>query len=142
MVINVETGEILQEYQTNAVFVIPVGGSKGKFNWKRWFMGFQDFFAQIAMDSELNNTDRRVFDYLLSIMDFDNYVSIPQKEIAQRLKVSDRAVRKSLMKLRKKNILLVKRIGRFNAYMLNPEAVWKGKVKDYKSKIIEFKKKR
>ena len=127
----------VQQFVTEAVIVIPLS-QRGKLNWKRWFMGFQDFFARIAMDPELNNTDRRVFDYLLSVMDMDNYVSVPQKEIARKLGVSDRAVRKSLSKLKKKNILLVRKVGRYNAYLLNPEAVWKGSIKRYKNKLIEF----
>ena len=138
LVIDSQTGEITVDMQTEAVIVIPVR-RKGKLNWKRWFMGFQDFFAQIAKDNELTLADRRVFDYLLSVMDFDNYVSVPQDEIAKELGISDRTVRRAINKLRKKNILLVKRIGRHNAYMLNPEAVWKGRVNDYKSKVVEFK---
>jgi len=102
-------------------------------------MGFQDFFIRIAEDRELTLADRRVFDYLLGIMDLDNYVSVPQTEIARRLGVSVRTVQRAIEKLQKKNILIVKRVGKYNAYMLNPEAVWKGKIRDYKSKLIEFR---
>jgi biotin operon repressor len=137
-VIDNATGEIVNTYRTNAVIIIPLT-RKGKLNWKRWFMGFQDFFAAIAKDKELTLSDRRVFEYLLSIMDLDNYVSIPQDEIAKELGISVRTVQRAIEKLRRKNILLVRKVGKHNAYFLNPEAVWKGRIKSYKDKVLEFK---
>ena len=127
----------VQQFVTEAVIVIPLS-QRGKLNWKRWFMGFQDFFAQLAKDRELTLADRRVFDYLLSVMDLDNYVSVPQDEIAKKLGLSVRTVQRAIEKLKKKNILLVRKVGRYNAYLLNPEAVWKGSIKRYKNKLIEF----
>lgn len=137
-VIDAGTGEIVEEYSTDAVIVIPVR-RKHLPSCRRWFMGFQGFFLKIAKDRELTLSDRRVFDYLLSVMDFDNYVSVPQNEIARELGISTKTVRRAIEKLKKKNILIVKRVGRYNAYMLNPEAVWKGKIKSYKDKILEFR---
>ena len=127
----------VQQFVTEAVIVIPLS-QRGKLNWKRWFMGFQDFFVKLAQDEELTLSDRRVFDYLLGVMDLDNYVSVPQSEIARRLGISERTVRRAIEKLKKKNILLVRKVGRYNAYMLNPEVAWKGSIKRYKNKLIEF----
>ncbi len=136
-VTNAVTGEVIRSYETDAVIVIPI--KQKRLNHKRWIMGDQNFFYQLAQDKELNITDRRVLDYLISVMDFENYVSVPQDEIANKLGVSVRSVRRSIAKLKKKGILRTRRVGKHNAYMLNPEAIYKGKIKKLDNKILEFK---
>mgnify|MGYP000238679794 CR=1 FL=1 len=131
-------GKTVQQLVTEAVIVIPISQSSRKIRFKEWVMTFQDFFVELAQDKELTLADRRVLEYLLGVMDLDNYVSVPQNEIAKKLGISERTVRRAIEKLRRKGILLKRKVGRFNAYMLNPEVAWKGSIKRYKEKLIEF----
>lgn len=136
-IINTTTGEVVKTYETDAVLVIPI--RRRRLNHKRWIMGDQAFFYKLAKDEELTLTDMRVLSYLISVMDFENYVAVPQKEIASNLRVTERAVRKSISKLKRKGIIKTKKVGRFNAYMLNPEAVFKGKIEKLDRRILEFR---
>ena len=137
--VNTKTGEVVKTIETETFIIIHSNSNSRLIKRKRWVMTDQLFFRKLATDKDLNITDRRVLDYLISIMDFDNYVSVPQSTIADTLGVSLRSVRRSIKKLKDKGIIRIIKIGKLNAYMLNPEAVYKGKIRDLNDKVIEFK---
>ena len=120
--IDLDTGEVLGEG-------IPVWvGLKPKLT-ERWFMAFQDAFESLSTDKDLTLEHHRVLHFLFSRLDFENFIQIPQIEIANRLSMDKSKVSKALSLLvHKKIVLRGPKIGRSNSFRLNPNFGWKGKV--------------
>jgi len=133
------TGEVVKQIETEAVLVIPVKNKLRYLRKEGWFLGFQRFFINLAMDRELTHADFKVLSYLLGIMDFENFVMVSINEIAKQTGLSKPTVIKSLKKLRDKGIILIEKYGRRNCYKLNPECVWRGTFSKRGKKILEFK---
>lgn len=97
---------------------------------ERWFMAFQDSFAEIAKDPDMNGETFRVLMYLYSLLDFENYIQQSQKEIAEGLGMRKEHVSRAMKILAGKQIILEgPRVGSSKCYRLNPNYGWKGKVK-------------
>jgi CRP-like cAMP-binding protein len=85
-------------------------------------------FARLAQE-DLGGTDLKVLMVYLSLLDFDNYVQLSQNDIADFLNLPRQNVNRSTRKLIDKKILLVgKKVGRNNTYILNSFFGWKGNV--------------
>jgi uncharacterized membrane protein len=80
---------------------------------------------------ELNGTEIKVFLFMLSIMDFENFINIPQKEIAKEVGISERLTREAIKGLKEKGYIEVYKKGRENYYRINPEIAWKGSEKSH-----------
>ena len=80
---------------------------------------------------ELNNREYRVFGYLLGVMEFENWINIPQREIAEELNMHYTDVSKAIKGLREKGYILVMKKGRENYYRINPAIAWKGNLRDH-----------
>ena len=130
--IDPSTGEVIpfRVFEAEALWVIPY---RKKIHHKRWFVMFQDFLEQLAKDKELTGTHRRVLDFLLSKMDFENWVQIPQRVIAQELDIPRRKVVEAIKILTEKGIIQKVRDGRSNRYRIHPDLVWKGRYRDRKA---------
>lgn len=97
---------------------------------ERWFMAFQDAFEEIAKDREITSEPRRVLDYMFSKLDFENFIQLSQKDIAEALEMQKQNVSNAIKLLKKKQIVLEgPKVGRSKCYRLNPNYGWKGKVK-------------
>ena len=120
--IDLDTGEVLEEG-------IPVWiGRKPKIN-DRWFMAFQEAFEAIAKDRDLTDEHRRVLFYLLSRLDFDNYIQVAQVEIADALSMHKTHVNRAIKLLEGKSIIIRgPKVGRSSCFRLSPNLGWKGKV--------------
>jgi len=96
--IDPSTGEVLpfERFQTEALFVIPY---RKRITHKRWFVMFQDFLEQLAKDKDFKGQDYRVLNYMLSKLDWENWVQVPQRVIAEDLGIPRPEVAKSLKKL-------------------------------------------
>jgi biotin operon repressor len=124
--VNKSTGEVvpLKTFQTEALFVIPY---RKKIHNNGWFVMFQDFLKQLAKDKDLKGQDYRVLNYLLSELDWENWLQVPQRVISKETGIPRPEVAKSIKKLKEKGIIQVVRDGRSNRYRINPNLVWKGR---------------
>jgi DNA-binding Lrp family transcriptional regulator len=80
-------------------------------------------FRALATHDDLDGVDLRVFLYLMSELDFENFTRIEQREIAEALGRHPQHVSRSIGKLKAKKILLEAspKVGRSSAYVLNPK---------------------
>jgi DNA-binding Lrp family transcriptional regulator len=80
-------------------------------------------FRKLAIDEDLDGVDLRVYLFLASQLDFENFTRVEQREIAEALKRHKEHVSRSVRKLRGKEIILEAspKVGRSSAYMLNPK---------------------
>lgn len=98
---------------------------------ERWFMAFQDTFEELAKDPELTLEPKNVLLYLFSKLDFENFIQLSQKEIAEALKMHKEQISRAMKLLTGKQIILEgPKVGRSKCYRLNPHYGWKGKVKN------------
>ena len=80
---------------------------------------------------ELNGTELKVFLYMLEVMEFENFLNIPQKEMAKEIGISVRLIKQAIKGLREKGYIEVYKKGRENYYRINPEVAWKGSEKSH-----------
>ena len=117
-----ETGEVMQ----GCMVYLPYRPRLTE----RWFMAFQDAFEEIAKDREITSEPRRVLDYMFSKLDFENFIQLSQKDIAEALGMQKQNVSNAIKLLIRKQIILEgPKVGRSKCYRLNPNYGWKGKVK-------------
>jgi hypothetical protein len=124
--IDLKTGEILEG--TLAYFGPKI---KSPFS-GGFFMTNQFALEEIAKDKELVGEALRVFLYVCSRLDFENYIQMPQMEIVKDLDMDKSNVSKAMSLLETKGILLRgPRVGKVYVWRLNPHYGWKGKVKNF-----------
>ena len=125
------TGEILKG-------VIVYCGVKQNPYSTGWMMNSQDALELLASDRDLTKESLRVLMFLMARLDFENWIYITQKEIAEILGLKKQNISKAILLLEEKNIILKgPKLGRSSALRLNPYFGWKGKVKnleDYRRK--------
>jgi len=97
-------------------------------------MMFQDTLIEIAKDREMTGETYRVLFYLLSKLDFENYIHVTQGDAAAALGLQKTHVSRAVKTLCDKGILLKgPKVGRSATYQLNSSYGWKGKVKNFES---------
>jgi len=122
--INQDTGEILEG-------VLAYFGVKYNPYTKGWIMVSQEALEILASDSELSKDAYKVLIFLMSKLDFENWIYITQREIAKRIKIDKSNVSKAINLLLSKTILLKgPSIGKSYGLRLNPFFGWKGKGKN------------
>ena len=107
---------------------------------KDFFFMFQKSLELIASCEELNGTDLKVFMFLLSQLDFENYISVTQKRIVEHTKIKQQNVSSALTKLTKLNIIEKIPLDDLKGYRLNPSYAWKGKISEFQKDEKERKK--
>jgi len=126
-----DTGEVLEG-------VVVYCGIKRNPYAKGWVMNSQEALELLATDKELTGENYRVLLFLLSRLDFENWIQITQSEIAEKLDLKKQNVSRAISLLNSKGILLRgPKVGRSYAFRLNPYFGWKGKVKnleDYRNR--------
>lgn len=96
-----------------------------------WIMNSQEALETIAKDKDFTGETFRVLMYLLSRLDFENWIHTPLQEIADELGMKRPNISKAVNLLESKGILVRgPKIGRSYAFRLNPYYGWKGKVKN------------
>ncbi len=123
--VDLETGEVL-----SGVPMWFAGQKRTAFTKlydKRWFIMAQDALVILAKDKELTLEPKNVLLYLLSQLDFENFIHIPQVHIAEELGMDKAKVSKSIKLLTEKGILIrgPKR-SRSSSFRLNPNFGYKG----------------
>lgn len=108
---------------------------------QRWFQMAQDPLLTLTKDRELWGLPTMVLLYLCSKLDFDNFVYVAQKDIAEHLGATESRVSGAIKKLVQKQIILVgPRVGRSSTFRLNPAYGWKGdnkKAHEYQLELIK-----
>ena len=130
--LDVETGEYISKEISEEELV-------AKLEWKdrsrhrkiiRQYYGEKIMIFQAILKKavkELSNDELKVFNYMLGIMDFENWIHIPQKELAKDIGFDLRRLQRALKGLKEKKYIEVYKKGRSNYYRINPEIAWKGK---------------
>lgn len=122
--IDVETGELV--HGTAVWFGPKISSPYGR----RWYMQSQEALEALAADKELAGRPTRVLLYLLSRLDFENFIAVPQGQIGNALDLHKSDVSKAVRLLISKGILIEgPRAGGALALRLNPHWGWKGKVR-------------
>ena len=90
-----------------------------------FFMANQQALLTLAQDKEITGECYRVLFVLLTELDYENYIYIPQKEIGKKLGIRPQNVHRAVKILLQKGILLSNERG----YRLNHNYGWKGNVR-------------
>jgi predicted transcriptional regulator len=94
---------------------------------ERWFIMAQDALVLLAKDKDLTLEPKNVLLYLLSQLDFENFMHVPQVEIAEALGMDKAKVSKSIKLLTEKGILIRgPKQSRSSSFRLNPNFGYKG----------------
>jgi len=82
----------------------------------------------MAFDKEISRQEpTRVFWYLVKRLDFENYIRVPQVEIAEALEMKKSSVSRAINLLESKGVLLRgPRVGQSYSWRLNPNCGFKG----------------
>ncbi len=122
--------------------VLLVPKTKKKMKEKDWMMFYQAGLAKLAKDKQLRGAPRSVLDYLMSMMDFENFIGVDQTRIANELSMAKPNVSNAIKLLLDKKILEKgPKFGRMNSYKLNDFYAWKGTVESkHQSKVINMAK--
>jgi hypothetical protein len=108
---------------------------------KEWLAMFQESLELISADKDLSGYTLRVFLALLARLDFENYICIPHTNIASITRIARPHVSKAISLLVEKEIIFKREgIGNINAYKLNPNIGWKGKVTNFEREAKKYPK--
>lgn len=101
-----------------------------------WVGVYQEFMRWIAVQG-LTGEQYNVLMYMMSKLDFDNYLRITQKNVSEALGIRKENVSRSVKKLVELEILAVgPKVGTSKTYRLNPRMAHKGK--NIKQTLIDF----
>jgi transcription initiation factor IIE alpha subunit len=119
-----DTGEVLEG-------VVVYCGIKHNPYTKGWVMNSQDAMESLSKDKDIKGETHRIIWYLLSRLDFENWIQITQKEISEELGINKVNVSKAITLLEEKELIVRgPKLGRTYAFRLNPLFGWKGKVRN------------
>ena len=127
--VNEKTGEKKEGY------FVYIAYPKPKITGNRWMMTFQDSLAKIATDDDMTGQALKVMLLLMSELEFENYITIKQVTIAEKLKIYKSDVSKAMRLLVDKGIILKIKEGTTTGYKLNPHYGWKGQVSNRNKEI-------
>jgi len=113
-------------------------GAKHKYEKESpWMKIYQESAAWLAKQ-RLTGEQATIFFYLSSHLDWENYVSVNQKEVAKELGMKQQNVARALKKLMELTIIEEgPRAGLHKTYMLNPYMGLKGE--NGKEKVLQFR---
>lgn len=101
-----------------------------KWEGAKFFMGFQDAFAELAR-KRLGSEAQTVLFLILGHVEYNNLIKITQAEMARRLGMKKQNVSRAVAKLVEKGVLQVEEQHKKykRELKLNDEYAWKGKLK-------------
>lgn len=101
-----------------------------------WIAVYQEVITQVAKE-KLTGEQSSVFLYLLGKVDFENFLTINQGEVAKDLEMQQSHVSRAIKKLKELNIIVEgPRAGLNKTYRLNPYIAHKGTNRD--KTIVDF----
>ena len=92
-------------------------------------MIFQEILKRAVKD--LTEGELRVFNYMLGVMVFENWINIPQKEIAKEVGIHPKTISRITKHLAEKGYIEIYKKGRENYYRIRPEIAWKGTEREH-----------
>jgi hypothetical protein len=93
----------------------------------KFMLTYQDSLYELAKDKALPRTSFSVLIYLISLMDFDNTISINQRDIAEDLETSQQVVSRAVKILEQRSyIKIFPNRGQVNTYLICPALCEKG----------------
>jgi len=105
-------------------------------------MIWQEAIRRVVVGEGLTLITYRVMFFLIGSMEFQNFIGVDIKTIAEDLKVSVPSVDRAMKQLKDIGIVISIKDTfdkRRNAYMLNPLTGWKGKASNYVSAVKKMK---
>ena len=122
------TGQILREILPPVVFLRRPKIFNELYGKGAWWVMADALARLMAFDKELSRQEpTRVFWYLVMRLDFENYIRVPQMEIAQALEMKKSSVSRAISLLESKSVLLRgPKIGQSYSWRLNPNCGFKG----------------
>jgi DNA-binding MarR family transcriptional regulator len=121
-----EVTEQLREGLNNGEACIIV--KRNRYYKERHFVGFQEAFNALA-EADLSKRENQILMKLLTLCDWENWVQVPQADLAEMLNMRKQHVSRALISLEKMNFIRSRKVGRSKFYQLNPHFVWKGEFK-------------
>ncbi len=123
--VDTETGEILDLRERPGIFVyVPARPKWGE----GWFMAIQEAFITLSKDRSLTGRPKDVLLYMMGRLNWDNYITLTQAEIAAELDMHHQQVSEAVKLLVERGIIQQgPKAGRTNSYRLNSTYGWKGK---------------
>lgn len=117
------------------------------------FMFQSNALTKLALNENLQGNDFRLLLVLFEYLDFENLISITQKQLAGIMGIPQPHISVSLDRLIKEGILDKQKHGNRNVYKLNSSYAWKGRAAAYNdaekhkkemerkaAKVVNFKK--
>lgn len=101
----------------------------------RWYMSNQDAAIELSKDPVISKSAEtmRVFLYLVGRLDFENYIQVPQAEIAQELGMHKQGVYRAIKNLLQRGVIIQgPKVAQSYSWRLNDHYGWKGKVRHLK----------
>ena len=96
-----------------------------------WFMSWEAGMERLAKEPGMTGEAFRVFHMMAANLDWENYIKITQKDIAQELGMKKQSVYRAVKILVDKGIIIKgPKSGMSNTYRLNEFYGWKGKLKN------------
>src|SRR6476660_6522039 len=121
--VDVETGEVLEA----GVMVYVQQRPKIR---EGWMMTFQDGLVRLAQDRSITGEQWRVLAYLMGRLDFENFIYVPQAEVARALAMQPSHVSRAIAALTSKRVLVRgPMVGRVGTMRLSHGLGWKGRVR-------------
>lgn len=94
-----------------------------------FMFAFMEGAKQLAANKDLTLNDHRVYQALLSRLDFKNWILLTQREIADLTGIAQPHVSKAMKKLLHEQIIEKgPKKGNYQSYRLNSVFAWKGKI--------------
>lgn len=120
--VDISTGEVLEG---GLVFVPARAKIRG------WFMTFQAPLEALAKDASLTQRQWRVLTFMMSRLDFENFIHLSQSGIAEALNIKRPNVSAAVAALVKRGIVLKgPKVGQVSTYRLSNNLGWKGRVRN------------
>lgn len=124
---------IIGEDDQIKAFLVPKRQNNLGVNWVAFY---QTALEWLAMQN-LPNEQYRVLMYLMSKLDFENYLRITQMNVAEALNMKQPSVSKAIKGLLERDVLITgPKVGTAKTYRLNPRMAYKGR--NPKQTIIEY----
>ena len=98
---------------------------------EKYMLLFQKALQDLATDRQLRGESLRVLLALLGRLDFENYLNISQRELADELRVRQPSIARAMRQLRERGIVLEGPASEGNrrTYRLSSSLGWKGRVR-------------
>lgn len=131
--VDLGSGELLEGGQLAVIFPkrkngFQVGG------WVAMSQAALEAVVRANMGDQVNRT----FLIIISVLDFENFVSISQSEIAKKLGMRPPHVSAAFKRLVDEGVLIPgPKVGRSGTYRLNPSYGWKGSAKGHNEALHE-----